>query len=350
MTKFLVSASNVPEIELALGARADIVDVPDRARTTDFLRDIAALISGKSLLCVELPAKAADVGRIIQAAEDATSAGADFLKVKLPSGREAEAAIRAFAGIATQSKLIAALQAGSGQEADLLPILAECGFFGAMLDPVEDGDGGLLQQRSLEYLGGFIKQAKALNLYIGLAGLLEPPDVPRLLPLKPDFLCFRRPAARADALPAAALEQIRNLIPLDGRLDVEIGSDPTGMPLQALEMDKIFVNDFVLPVEIGAYSFEHGKAQKVRFDVTAEIERITEDPRDMSHVLSYDIIMDGIRSIVARGHVMLVETLAEDVARQVLADRRVARVTVRVEKLEIAPARVGIEIVRTRAG
>ena len=109
------------------------------------------------------------------------------------------------------------------------------------------------------------------------------------------------------------------------------------------------MRDFLLPVQIGAYSFEHGHTQKVRFDVTADVLRVTKNPEDMRHVFSYDIIMDGIRAIIARGHVELSETLAEQVAAHVLEDPRVVRVTVRVEKLELGAGGVGVEIERKRA-
>ena len=108
------------------------------------------------------------------------------------------------------------------------------------------------------------------------------------------------------------------------------------------------MRDFVLPVQIGAYSFEHGHTQNVRFDVTADVLRTVSNPEDMRHVFSYDVIMDGIRTIVASGHVQLVEALAEQVAAHVLQDQRVMRITVRVEKLELGPGGVGVEIERTR--
>jgi hypothetical protein len=59
--------------------------------------------------------------------------------------------------------------------------------------------------------------------------------------------------------------------------------------------------------------------------------------------------MDGIRTIVAKGHVQLSEALAEHVAELVLENPRVMRVTVRVEKLELGPGGVGVEIERKRA-
>ena len=115
----------------------------------------------------------------------------------------------------------------------------------------------------------------------GLSGSLEAPDIPRLLPFAPDFLGFRGAlcgqARRTGSIDADAVGQIRALIPeerpagsaarVDYRLLAARGYSPDSADL-ALGTDKIFVRDFVLPVQIGAYSFEHGHTQKVRFDVT----------------------------------------------------------------------------------
>jgi dihydroneopterin aldolase len=68
----------------------------------------------------------------------------------------------------------------------------------------------------------------------------------------------------------------------------------------------------------------------------------------MNDVFSYDLITDAIRVIVAQEHIALVETLAERIAASVLTHPRVASVTVRIEKLEIGPGSVGVEIVRER--
>ena len=56
----------------------------------------------------------------------------------------------------------------------------------------------------------------------------------------------------------------------------------------------------------------------------------------------------GARAIVERGHINLVETLAEKIAVLCLANGRVRSVRVRVEKLDIVPdaQSVGVEIER----
>jgi dihydroneopterin aldolase len=112
--------------------------------------------------------------------------------------------------------------------------------------------------------------------------------------------------------------------------------------------DRIFVHEFVLPVRIGGYAHEREKAQRVRFNVDIDILRLDRVPGGMRDVLSYDLVTDGIGMIVAEGHITLVEELAERVAALVLVHPRVARVIVRVEKLDIRPGSVGVEIIRER--
>ncbi len=112
--------------------------------------------------------------------------------------------------------------------------------------------------------------------------------------------------------------------------------------------DLIFVRDFVLPVRIGAFDREQDAPQQVRFNVDARIARPSRTPERLHQVFSYDLITDGIRAIVAQGHVHLVETLAERIAEMVLSHTAILQVTVRVEKLDVGPYSVGCEIVRKR--
>jgi dihydroneopterin aldolase len=127
-------------------------------------------------------------------------------------------------------------------------------------------------------------------------------------------------------------------------------TDPShsGLPASNGESDLIFVHEFVLPVRIGAFDSEQDKPQKVRFTVDACITRPDRTPERLPEVFSYDLITDGIRDIVARGHIHLVETLAERIAAMVLAHPQILSVTVRVEKLEVGPGSVGVQITRTR--
>ena len=112
--------------------------------------------------------------------------------------------------------------------------------------------------------------------------------------------------------------------------------------------DRILVRDFVLPIRIGAYQHEREKTQNVRFNVDVGIVRAPHVAQDMRDVFSYDVILDGIRMIVAQEHIALIETLAERIAALILAQHRVVSVTLTIEKLDVGPGAVGVEIVRKR--
>jgi dihydroneopterin aldolase len=114
-------------------------------------------------------------------------------------------------------------------------------------------------------------------------------------------------------------------------------------------LDRVFVHDYVLDVEIGVYTNEKGVTQRVRFSVDVDITPSTEAlGDDIGRAFDYDTIIDGIKTIIARGHINLVETLAEEVALHCLAHPRAARVTVSIEKLDKDPGAVGVEIVRSK--
>jgi 7,8-dihydroneopterin aldolase/epimerase/oxygenase len=116
-------------------------------------------------------------------------------------------------------------------------------------------------------------------------------------------------------------------------------------------LDQVFVHDFVLDVEIGVYTHEKDVTQRVRFNVDVDVLPASADlSDDIRQALDYDHIIGGIKSIVAKGHINLVETLAEEVAALCLAHPRAARVTVRIEKLDKEPGSVGVEIVRAKQG
>ncbi len=125
---------------------------------------------------------------------------------------------------------------------------------------------------------------------------------------------------------------------------------PKAAPDEAKGLDRVFMHDLVLDVEIGVYTNEKGITQRVRFSVDVDLTPATlalED--DIGRAFDYDTIIRGIKDIIARGHINLVETLAEEVARHCLAHPRAASVTVKIEKLDKEPGAVGVEIVRSKA-
>lgn len=112
--------------------------------------------------------------------------------------------------------------------------------------------------------------------------------------------------------------------------------------------DSIFIKDFIIDCNIGVYAEEKGITQKVRLTVDAYLACGVRSIKDeMIEVPSYTDILDSIEKITKKGHINLVETLAEKIAQLLLLDKRIGGVRVVVEKLERGPIR-GVKIYRTR--
>lgn len=114
---------------------------------------------------------------------------------------------------------------------------------------------------------------------------------------------------------------------------------------------RIRITDLVLPARIGVYDREKEAPQRVRINVELAVaERGLPLDDDIANVVSYEDVIAGIREILDRGHINLVETLAEDIASLCLDDARVAQARIAVDKLDVEPdaAAVGVEIERFR--
>jgi dihydroneopterin aldolase len=373
MTFMLASVTGPQEAEIAVGHGADIVDLKDPARgafgavAPDAVAATVAAIDRRRRVSAVAGELAMEPDVILRAASELADAGVDYVKVALFSDPRRAECVRALSGLAQRVKIVGVMFADQGADLALLPRMAESGFAGVLLDTARKRDGRLLGHMNIAALSEFIDACRAHGLMSGLAGSLEAPDVPRLLLLAPDVLGFRgalcRAQDRAAPIDAAAVDVIRALIPPDPRGTTQQGQPPAKVDYRLLAArgyageprkdevatDRILVRDFVMPVRIGAYRHERDKPQNVRFNVDVGILRAPHMAEDMRDVFSYDVILDSIRMIVAQEHIELVETLAERVAALILTHHRVVSVTIRVEKLEVGPGAVGVEIVRKRS-
>jgi 7,8-dihydroneopterin aldolase/epimerase/oxygenase len=119
---------------------------------------------------------------------------------------------------------------------------------------------------------------------------------------------------------------------------------------------RVFIRDLVLFASIGVHPHELKAPQRVRInlelavedDGAAKLSRAAVGADELSRVVDYEALAQRVRAIVAQGHVRLVETLAERLAETCLADARVRRAMVRVEKLDVFSdaASAGVEIER----
>ena len=370
MTGMLASVTCAAEADLALAGGADIIDLKDPAKgalgalPAAVVADIVATRHGQkpfSAVTGDLPMQPE---LIVAAAQAMAATGVDYVKIGLFPDAATPACIRALAPLAAHTALIGVMFADLQPDFSWLGEMAQAGFRGAMLDTARKGEGRLLTHMDMPALTQFTARCRAHSLLSGLAGSLEAPDVPRLLLAEPDYLGFRGALCdrhdRKAGLDREAFALIRALIPVAGSVEQKGESKVDWRLLsargysqendgRAVPTDRIFVRDLVLPVHIGAYDFERGHAQNVRFNIEAEVHHAPQGSDDMRNVVSYDLIRDAIQLVLARGHVAMVETLAEEISQALLRDARIIRTHVRVEKLDVIKGSVGVEIQRERA-
>jgi dihydroneopterin aldolase len=110
----------------------------------------------------------------------------------------------------------------------------------------------------------------------------------------------------------------------------------------------VFVRGLTVEAGIGVYDHEHGRLQTLVIDATLTLEPAPVER--LADTINYETVAEAARAIVAEGHVGLVETFAERLAQACLADARVRRAAVRIEKpgaLQGAAA-AGCEVVLAR--
>jgi dihydroneopterin aldolase len=112
--------------------------------------------------------------------------------------------------------------------------------------------------------------------------------------------------------------------------------------------DRIFLKGHVVTADIGAFQPERGRKQRLRFDVAVDVPRAGAGD-DVDRILSYDRIVEAIAAELAAERLNLLETLAEQVAGRILRAPGALRVHLSVEKLDLGPFALGVEITRTPA-
>jgi (5-formylfuran-3-yl)methyl phosphate synthase len=365
MTRMLASVVDAEEADVVLKLGADVIDLKDPRRGAlgtlplEAVREVQARVAGRCETSAALGDPPYEETALLAAARAVGAAGVNYVKLAVhgPTLHRLEASLQR---LAREVGLVGMMFADQEPDFALLAKLAALGFKGAMLDTRDKTRGRLVAHLDVVRLNEFCSQCHNLQLMSGLAGSLEAPDVPRLLLVRPDVLGFRGALCRAHdrrgAIDPQSVALIRNLIPrespeldaspkIDWRLlarGIVGGRDDEG------ELDRVFVRDFVVSAQIGAYDFERGVHQRVAFEVEALVRRTGAHTDDMRSIFSYDLIIDAIQLVVGRGHVDFVETLAEEVAALVLQHARVRSVRVNVRKLDVIGGEVGIEIRRQR--
>ena len=115
---------------------------------------------------------------------------------------------------------------------------------------------------------------------------------------------------------------------------------------------KILINELILNLKLGYYDFEKQKPQKIKFSLEIDYQdkKPTND-KDLKSIVNYGTIVKLIKKLVKNKHYNFLETLAEAVFDELFKDRRIGKIMLKIEKLEILKncSSVGIQISKIRS-
>ena len=115
---------------------------------------------------------------------------------------------------------------------------------------------------------------------------------------------------------------------------------------------KVLIKELLLDLKIGYFDFEKEKKQKVKFSL--EIDYVDKKPssdKDIKSIVNYAKVVRLIKKLVKKKHYNFLETLAEDVFDELFKDKRIDKINLQIEKLEIMRdcSSVGIQISKKRS-
>lgn len=115
-----------------------------------------------------------------------------------------------------------------------------------------------------------------------------------------------------------------------------------------MDCRRLFLRDYEVWINIGVHDFEKRGEQRVLINVDLFVPLALSTPRhdQLTEVLDYDFIRRSIAERVARGHIHLQETLADDVLALMLAHPQVRAARVSTAKPDVYPdcEAVGCEV------
>ena len=115
---------------------------------------------------------------------------------------------------------------------------------------------------------------------------------------------------------------------------------------------KILINELILDLKLGYYDFEKEKAQRVKFSLEIDYEdkKPTND-KDIKSIVNYGTVVKLITKLVKKKHYNFLESLAEAVFDELFKDKRIGKILLKIEKLEILKdcSSVGIQITKKRS-
>ena len=114
---------------------------------------------------------------------------------------------------------------------------------------------------------------------------------------------------------------------------------------------KVLIKELILNLKLGYYDFEKEKPQKVKFSLEIDYkDKKPSNDKDLKSIVNYSKAVRLIKKLVRNKHYNFLETLAEDVFDELFKDKRIEKINLKIEKLEIMKdcSSVGIQISKKR--
>jgi len=114
---------------------------------------------------------------------------------------------------------------------------------------------------------------------------------------------------------------------------------------------KIIIKDLVFNTFIGVHDFEKTKKQQIKFNLEIEISKdLKPNDHDLNSVLNYENVIELIKKTTNSYHHNLLETLAEEIFDNLLKNKSINKIKLKIEKPDVIKntSSVGIEITKKR--
>jgi dihydroneopterin aldolase len=223
MSGLLASVCSVAEAELALQTYADVIDCKNPrqgalgALAPELICDIVDRVDGACPVSATTGDLIGKPQRLRRAVQTVADCGVDYVKFGLFEAERVNDCLAELRDLTRELDLIAVCFADHRFDPiELLPMLADSGCRGVMIDTADKLSGSLTKLWPIERIRRFVTRATELGLLCGLAGKLQLDDIPTLLGLGADYLGFRSALCAGDrrsGIDHGALMQVRNALP-----------------------------------------------------------------------------------------------------------------------------------------
>ena len=115
---------------------------------------------------------------------------------------------------------------------------------------------------------------------------------------------------------------------------------------------KVLIQELILNIKLGYFDFEKEKPQKIKFSLEADYkDKKPTNDKDLKSIVNYDKLVRLVKKLIKNKHYNFLETLAEDIFDEIFKDRRIDKIVLKIEKLEIIKncSSVGIQISKKRS-